>query len=66
VTAPIIGPRTLDHLQSQIGAAEVELTPDILDRIDEIVPPGQTFSRADSGYVPPALTDAFSRRRRTA
>jgi aryl-alcohol dehydrogenase-like predicted oxidoreductase len=66
VTAPIIGPRTMEHLQSQIGAAEVTLTADILDRIDEIVPPGQTISRADSGYQPPALTDPFLRRRRIA
>ena len=41
VTAPIIGPRTLDHLKSQIGATEVTLSVDILDRIDEIVPPGR-------------------------
>ncbi len=66
VTAPIIGPRTLDHLKSQLGAAEVTLSPDILDRIDEIVPPGSTISRADQGYSPPSLTDPFLRRRRTA
>jgi aryl-alcohol dehydrogenase-like predicted oxidoreductase len=66
VTAPIIGPRTLDHLKSQIGAAEVTLSTDILDRIDEIVPPGSTISRADQGYSPPSLTDPFLRRRRTA
>jgi aryl-alcohol dehydrogenase-like predicted oxidoreductase len=66
VTAPIIGPRTLDHLKSQLGAAEVTLSADILDRIDEIVPPGSTISRADQGYSPPSLTDPFLRRRRTA
>jgi aryl-alcohol dehydrogenase-like predicted oxidoreductase len=61
-----IGPRTLDHLKSQLGATEVELSVDILDRIDEIVPPGSTISRADQGYQPPSLTDPFLRRRRTA
>ncbi len=66
VTAPIIGPRTMDHLESQLGAADVRLTPDILDRIDEIVPPGVNLNRADAGYQPPALTDPFARRRRTA
>jgi aryl-alcohol dehydrogenase-like predicted oxidoreductase len=66
VTAPIIGPRTLDHLKSQIGATEVKLPADILDKIDEIVPPGSTVSRADQGYLPPSLTDPFLRRRRTA
>jgi aryl-alcohol dehydrogenase-like predicted oxidoreductase len=66
VTAPIIGPRTMDHLESQLGAAEVRLTPEILDRIDEIVPPGTTLNEGDRGYQPPALTDPFERRRRTA
>jgi aryl-alcohol dehydrogenase-like predicted oxidoreductase len=66
VTAPIIGPRTMEHLQSQIGAAEVTLSTAILDRIDEIVPPGVTLARSDQGYLPPSLTDPLLRRRRTA
>ncbi len=66
VTAPIIGPRTMDHLESQLGAAEVTLSADVLDRIDEIVPPGETLARADRGWVPPALSDPFMRRRRVA
>jgi aryl-alcohol dehydrogenase-like predicted oxidoreductase len=66
VTAPIIGPRTLEHLESQIGAAEVTLSVDILDRIDEIVPPGSTVSGSDQAYQSPSLTDPFLRRRRTA
>jgi aryl-alcohol dehydrogenase-like predicted oxidoreductase len=63
VTAPIIGPRTLDHLQSQIGAVDVTLPADLLNRIDEIVPPGVTISRFDAGYQPPSLTDPELRRR---
>jgi hypothetical protein len=35
----------------------------ILDRIDEIVPPGTNFSRADSGWTPPAVEDPALRRR---
>ncbi len=66
VTSPIIGPRTMEHLESQLGAVDVRLTADVLDRIDEIVPPGVTLSRADQGYLPPALEDPFLRRRRTA
>jgi aryl-alcohol dehydrogenase-like predicted oxidoreductase len=66
VTAPIIGPRTLEHLESQLGAADVTLSVDILDKIDEIVPPGSIISRADRGYLPPTLTNPFLRRRRTA
>jgi aryl-alcohol dehydrogenase-like predicted oxidoreductase len=65
VTAPIIGPRTMDHLKSQLGAADVTLSSDVLDRIDEIVPPGTTLSDFDKGYVPPSLRDARLRRRRT-
>jgi hypothetical protein len=63
VTAPIIGPRTLEHLQSQIGAVDVSLPADVLDRIDEIVPPGVTIARFDSGYQTPSLTDRSLRRR---
>ncbi len=66
VTAPIIGPRTMEQLESQLGAAEVRLSTDVLDRIDEIVPPGTTISLADAGYVPAALSDPLLRRRRTA
>jgi aryl-alcohol dehydrogenase-like predicted oxidoreductase len=66
VTAPIIGPRTMEHLESQLGAVDVTLTPEILDAIDEIVPPGVTLSGVDEGYVPPSLTDKFLRRRRIA
>ena len=40
VTAAIIGPRTMEQLESQLGAADVELSDDVLDKIDEIVPPG--------------------------
>jgi aryl-alcohol dehydrogenase-like predicted oxidoreductase len=63
VTAPIIGPRTMDHLESQLGAVDVVLSDDVLDRIDEIVPPGVTLSRFDAGYVAPAVSDAALRRR---
>ena len=66
VTAPIIGPRTMEQLESQLGALEVTLSSDVLDRIDEIVPPGVTISRDDEGYLPPSLTETFLRRRRTA
>jgi aryl-alcohol dehydrogenase-like predicted oxidoreductase len=62
VTAPIIGPRTMEQLESQLGAAEVELSDDVLDRIDEIVPPGVNLNSADSGYANPALEPSARRR----
>jgi len=64
VTSAIIGPRTAEHLDSQLGAADVVLEASVLDRVDEIVPPGTNFSWADAGYVPPALDQAWRRRRR--
>ncbi|SDI39846.1 aldo/keto reductase [Nonomuraea jiangxiensis] len=63
VTSAIIGPRTMEHLESQLTAADVRLTDDVLDRIDEIVPPGVTLNPADAGWAPPELTDASLRRR---
>ena len=63
VTAPIIGPRTMEQLESQLAAADVVLGPDILDRIDEIVPPGTNLNSPDRGYEPPSLTDPSRRRR---
>jgi aryl-alcohol dehydrogenase-like predicted oxidoreductase len=62
VTAAIIGPRTMEQLDSQLGAADVQLEPAVLDRIDEIVPPGHTINPVDAGWTNPAL-DASARRR---
>jgi aryl-alcohol dehydrogenase-like predicted oxidoreductase len=63
VTSAIIGPRTMEHLESHLGAAEVRLTPELLDRIDAIVAPGTNLNPADRGYEPPALAEAGLRRR---
>lgn len=62
VTSAIIGPRTMEHLESQLGAADVVLGDDVLDAIDEIVPPGTNLNSADAGWKPPAL-DPRERRR---
>ena len=64
ITSAIIGPRTMEHLESQLGAADVVLTRDVLDRIDEIVPPGVNLNHPDRGYEPPSLTKPALRRRR--
>ena len=63
VTAAIIGPRTMEHLESQLGAVDVELDAQTLDRIDQIVAPGTNLNPADRGWTPPALADASLRRR---
>jgi len=63
VTSAILGPRTMEHLESQLGAADVQLPADLLDRIDEVVPPGTNLNPADRGYEPPALANPALRRR---
>jgi aryl-alcohol dehydrogenase-like predicted oxidoreductase len=64
VTSAIIGPRTMDQLESQLSALERPALPgEVLDRIDEIVPPGTNVNQADTGWDPPWLTDPSLRRR---
>ena len=63
VTAPIIGPRTMEQLESQLPAADRQLPEDVLDRIDEIVPPGMTVNPIDGGWQNPALAPEARRRR---
>ena len=62
VTAAIIGPRTMEQLESQLPAADVALSDDALDRIDGIVTPGTNINPADSGWANPALEPAARRR----
>jgi aryl-alcohol dehydrogenase-like predicted oxidoreductase len=40
VTAPIIGPRTMEQLTDLLPAAELELPESLLTALDELVPPG--------------------------
>ena len=62
ISSAIIGPRTMEHLESQLTATEVDLGDDVLDAIDRIVAPGITLNPADDGWVPPALDPAERRR----
>ena len=62
VTAAIIGPRTIDHLESQLTSADIVLSDEVLDSIDEIVPPGVNVNPADGGWPNPALEPAARRR----
>ncbi|MEO3810463.1 aldo/keto reductase [Sphaerisporangium sp. B11E5] len=63
VTSAIIGPRTLDHLHAQLAAADTALSPDLLDAIDSIVPPGTDLAPQEKFDTPPALLDPSLRRR---
>ncbi len=63
VTSALIGPRTPDHLRSQLAAADTVLTADVLDAIDEIVAPGTDLAAHEKYDTPPALLDPSLRRR---
>jgi aryl-alcohol dehydrogenase-like predicted oxidoreductase len=62
ISAAIIGPRTMEHLESQLPGATRTLDAELLDRIDEIVPPATSFNYADTGYANPALEPSARRR----
>ena len=64
VSSVIIGPRTIEHLEGYLAADRTELSADVLDRIDEIVPPGHTVNIADNMWAvsTPSLEAAFRRR----
>ena len=62
VTAAIIGPRTMEHLESQLSAADVTLSDEVLDRIDEIVTPGTDVNPSDGGWENPYLKPVNRRR----
>jgi aryl-alcohol dehydrogenase-like predicted oxidoreductase len=63
VTSAIIGPHTMEQLDDLLASADVTLSDDILDRIDEIVPPGADVGTLDQAYLPPALLNPSLRRR---
>jgi aryl-alcohol dehydrogenase-like predicted oxidoreductase len=62
VTSAIIGPRTMEQLTSQLGAATLELSDELLDKIDEIVPPGTNASNVEKAWDNPALNSEHLRR----
>ncbi|MFF4395906.1 aldo/keto reductase [Streptomyces sp. NPDC001480] len=63
VTSALIGPRTLDHLHTQLAAADTTLSTDVLDAIDTIVTPGTDLAPDEKFDTPPALLDPTLRRR---
>ncbi|MDF8264494.1 aldo/keto reductase [Luteipulveratus flavus] len=63
VTSAIMGPRTMEQLEDVLTGLDVALKEDVLDAIDEIVPPGTEVSPLDMAYQPPAVTTPALRRR---
>ncbi|MFB4271444.1 aldo/keto reductase [Nonomuraea sp. GTA35] len=66
VTSAIIGPRTMHQLDDLLAGADVTLDDEILDRIDEIAPPGTDAGPNDVSYTPPAISHVNRRRRPVA
>jgi aryl-alcohol dehydrogenase (NADP+) len=66
VTSAILGPRTMQHLDDLLAGVEIRLNDDLLDRIDQIVPPGIDVATNAAAYVPPAILRADLRRRPAA
>ena len=64
VTSAIIGPRTLEHLHSQLAAADTVLSDDVLDALDQVVAPGLDLAPEEKVDTPPSLLDPTLRRRR--
>ena len=63
VDSVIIGPRTMEQLEGLLEGATLELSDEVLDAIDALIPPGENVSRDDDGYEAPELNDARLRRR---
>ncbi|GAB3461922.1 aldo/keto reductase [Streptomonospora sediminis] len=63
VTSALLGARTMEQLDDLLAGLDVTLTDEILDRIDEIVPPGTDAGALDQRYQPPALLQPGLRRR---
>jgi aryl-alcohol dehydrogenase-like predicted oxidoreductase len=66
VTSAILGPRTMEHLDDLLAGANVALSDEVLDQIDEVVAPGADSGPMGALYAPPALTLASLRRRPAA
>jgi aryl-alcohol dehydrogenase-like predicted oxidoreductase len=62
ITCALLGPRTLEQLQTQLPAADIALDDAVLDRIDEIVDPGTTINPEDNSWHNPALEPVARRR----
>ena len=66
VTSAIIGPRTIEQLDDLLAGVDVTLDDEVLDRIDQIAPPGTDAGPNDVAYTPPAISSERLRRRPVA
>ena len=66
VTSAIAGPRTMEQLDDTLAGLDVALSDEVLDRIDQIVPPGESIGAMDMLYRGPEVSDPSLRRRPVA
>jgi aryl-alcohol dehydrogenase-like predicted oxidoreductase len=62
ISTTLLGPRTEEQLNDLLGAAEIDLSSDVLDAIDQVVPAGHTINPADTSWVSPGLSVNARRR----
>jgi len=62
VTSAIIGPRIPEQLEASLGAADVTLSTDVLDRIDKLCPPGSDINASDTQAFNPHMRRGARRR----
>lgn len=63
VSSALLGARTIDQLDDLLRGVDTVLSDDVLDQIDEIVPPGTDVGTLDQAYIPPAIQKTELRRR---
>ena len=63
VTTALLGARSMEQLDDLLAGVDLALPDAVLDRIDEIVPPGTDAGPLDQAYVPPAVVRTELRRR---
>jgi hypothetical protein len=66
VTSAILGPRTMQQLDDLLAGADIALSDEILDQIDEVVAAGADSGPMGAVYAPPAVSQASLRRRPAA
>jgi aryl-alcohol dehydrogenase (NADP+) len=62
VTYALLGARTEAHLDDLLAGLNATVSDDVLDRIDELVPPGTDVGALDQAYQPPVLENSSLRR----
>lgn len=63
ITSALLGARTEEQLDGLLSGIDTVLSDDVLDRIDEIIPPGTDVGTLDQAYIPVSIQNTEYRRR---